>query len=222
MKRQIKNAIYAQLARSTKALCHPKRIEILDLLSQGEKTVEVIAKQTDLGLKNTSAQLKELKSALLIESRKDGKYVYYQLANRETNEFLFYLRKFSERQFSELQKIASKSFSSSEDVEALDQKQLFSKVKRGEVVLLDVRPTDEFQYAHLPFACSIPLNELSQQLKTLPKKKKIIVYCRGPYCFYAKDAVELLKKNGFIATHLRDGINDWESEGLPVIRTKVL
>jgi rhodanese-related sulfurtransferase len=220
MKRQIKDAIYEQLARSTKALCHPKRIEILDILSQGEKTVETLAEQAELGIKNASAQLKELKSALLVDSRKDGKHVYYRLRDQQTQALLLYLRKYSEHQFSELQKIASEAFASIDEMESLNRKQLFSKAKRGEVILLDVRPFDEFQHAHLPFALSVPLSELSQQMKTLPKDKEIIAYCRGPYCFFAKEAVDVLRRKGFRAQRLKDSISDWESQGLPVIRGK--
>lgn len=220
MKRQIKDAIYEQLARSTKALGHPKRIEILDLLSQGEKTVELIAEQAELGIKNASAQLKELKSALLVDSRKDGKHVYYRLANQQTADFLLYLRKYSEHQFSELQKIVDEAFSSNDEMESVNRKQLLSKVKRGEAILLDVRPADEYQNAHLPFAYSVPISELSAQMKTLPKDKDIIAYCRGPYCFFAKEAVDILRKKGFKAQRLKDSIHEWESHGLPVIRQK--
>jgi rhodanese-related sulfurtransferase len=220
MRRQAKDAIYKQLARSTKALCHPKRIEIIDILSQGEKTVETIAEQAGLGIKNTSAQLKELKSALLVDSRKNGKHVYYRLSNQQTQDLLLYLQKFSEQQFSELQKIVSEAFSSVDELESVNRRQLLSKAKRGEVILLDVRPFDEFQQAHLPFALSVPLSELTQQMKTLPKDKEVIAYCRGPYCFFAKEAVEVLRKKGFKAQRLKDSIAGWESQGLPVIRRK--
>lgn len=220
IKRNIKNAIYEQLARSTKALGHPKRIEILDLLSQVEKTVEQISQQAEMGIKNASAQLKELRSALLVDSRKDGKHIYYRLSNPQTNQLLHSIRKYSEQQFSELQKIATEAFASVDELESVDRKQLLSKARRGEVILLDVRPVEEFDQAHLPFAHSVPISELSQKMKTLPKSKEIIAYCRGPYCFFAKEAVETLRKKGFKAHRLKDSIADWESKGLSVIRRR--
>lgn len=220
MKKEVKTAIYEQLARATKAMSHPKRIEIMDLLSQGEKTVDTIADQADLGVKNASAQLKELKSALLVEFRKVGKHVFYRLANQQASDLLLYLRKHSEQQFVELQKIAAETFFVSDQLQSVNRKQLISRAKRGDVILLDVRPTDEYQSAHLPFARSVPISELLQKLKTIPKTKEIVAYCRGSYCFFAKEAVEILRKKGFKAYRLTDGVPEWESHGLPVIRTR--
>ncbi len=144
MKRQIKDALYEQFARSTKALSSPMRIEILDLLCQGEKTVEAIAEQANLGIKNASAQLKELKSALLVETRRNGKYVYYRISNNSVADFLLGLRTFSEKQFSEIQKIASASFKDIASMEPVNRKQLLAQVKKGEIILLDARPSDEY------------------------------------------------------------------------------
>lgn len=216
MNRQVKDALYEQFARTTKALSSPKRIEILDLLSQGEKTVETIAEQASLGIKNTSAQLKELKSALLVDSRRDGKYVFYRIASNAVAEFLLGLRNFGEKNFAEIQKIASKAFEDSVSMEPINRKQLLAQAKKGEVILLDVRPSDEFQHSHLPFAISVPISELHKELRNLPKNKEIVAYCRGPYCFFAKEAVELLRKKGFRASRLKDGIHEWASHGLPV------
>ncbi len=216
MKRQTKDALYEQLARTTKALSSPKRIEILDLLSQGEKTVETIAEQGDLRIKNASAQLKELKSALLVDSRRNGKYIYYRIANNLVADLLLGLRTFSESHFAEIQKIARDTFEDADSVEPVNRKQLLAQAKRGEVILLDVRPSDEFAYSHLPFAVSIPISNLQKELKNLPKNKEIVAYCRGPYCFFAREAVELLKKRGFKASSLKDSIHEWASHGLPI------
>ncbi len=216
MKRKIKDALYEQFSRTTKALSSPKRIEILDLLSQSEKTVEMVAEQTDLGIKNTSAQLKELKSALLVDTRRDGKYVYYRLASNSVANLLFNLRTFNERHFTEIQKIASQAFNDAGLIDAVNRKQLLAQAKKGDVILLDVRPSDEYTQAHLPYAISVPISDLKKELKNLPKNKEIVAYCRGPYCFFAKEAVELLTKKGFIASRLKDSVHEWASHGLPI------
>lgn len=216
MKRQIKDALYEQFARTTKALSSPKRIEILDLLNQGEKTVETLAEQANLGIKNASAQLKELKSALLVDSRRDGKYVYYRISNTSVADFMLGLRKFGEKHFAEVQKIASDAFDDSTSMEPVNRKQLLAQVKKGDVILLDVRPSDEYAKAHLPFAVSVPISELQKELKNLPKNKEIVAYCRGPYCFFAKEAVELLEKRGYKASRLKDSVHEWSTYGLPV------
>ncbi|MGZ3796103.1 MAG: ArsR/SmtB family transcription factor [Pseudobdellovibrionaceae bacterium] len=219
MKRQIKDNIYSSIAVITKALSSPKRIEVLDLLSQGDKSVEEIAEQADLGIKNASAQLKELKSARLLDSRKNGKYVYYFLADKSIAHFLIQLRSLSENRSIELQKITQEALSSHVDLVGVDRKSLMNKARKGEVILIDVRPSEEFHHGHLPFAQSVPLSELKKSLKSLPKEKEIIAYCRGPYCFYAKEAVEMLRSKGFNARRLKDSIYDWENHGLPIEKT---
>jgi rhodanese-related sulfurtransferase len=218
MKRQIKDAIYGHLASLTKALSSPKRIEIIDLLCQGEKTVEAVSEQAALGLKNTSAQLKELKSARLVESRKEGKYVYYRIADPSVAQFWTRLRTFGHDRISEIQQITEDAFAGPEALEQMNRKTLLAKAKRGDVVLIDVRPTDEYESGHIPFAISIPASDVSKHLKLLPKKKEIVAYCRGPYCFFAKEAVETLRKHGFKAFNLRDSVHDWSERGLPVER----
>lgn len=209
MKRKIKDDLYAQFSRITKALSHPKRLEIIDLLSQGEKSVESIAEQAELGIKNASAQLKELKSAQLVDSRKDGKYVYYFISDLEVINFWISLRGFSEKKFSEIQAITREVFSDESELEQVNKKTLLARAKRGDIVLLDVRPIDEFETGHIPYAISIPSNEISKRLKDLPKNKEIVAYCRGPYCFMAQEAVEALRKKGFKAFRLKASVHDW-------------
>ncbi len=219
MKRQIKDAIYGHLASLTKALSSPKRIEIIDLLCQGEKTVEAVSEQAHLGLKNASAQLKELKAARLVDSRKDGKYVYYRVADPSVAQFWIRLRTFGHDRVSEIQKITEDALSGPEVLEQMNRKTLLAKVKKGEVVLIDVRPTDEYEAGHLPFAISVPASEIPKHLKTLSKKKEVVAYCRGPYCFFAKEAVETLRKHGFKAFNLKDSVHDWSEHGLPIERS---
>jgi rhodanese-related sulfurtransferase len=216
VKRQIKDAIYGHLATIAKALSSPKRIEIIDLLCQGEKTVEAIAEHAALGLKNASAQLKELKAARLVESRKEGKYVFYRIADPSVAQFWIRLRTFGHERISEIQKITEDALGGPEVLEHMNRKTLLAKAKRGEIVLIDVRPTEEYESGHLPLAISIPVDEISRHLKLFPKRKEIVAYCRGPYCFLAKEAVELLRRHGFKAYQLKDSIHDWLGEGLPI------
>ncbi|MGZ3771004.1 MAG: ArsR/SmtB family transcription factor [Bdellovibrio sp.] len=211
MKRKFKNAVYEQLSRTSRALSHPKRIEILDLLSQGEKTVEAVAEELDLGIKNASAQLKELRQALLVDARRDGKFVYYRILNERVSSCLKFFKEFGEAHFADIQKLTEEAFGGDDDtVVAVDRKSLMNKVKGGDVILLDVRPRDEYDYAHIAHAISIPVNELNKRINELPKKKHIVAYCRGPYCFFAKEAVEILRKKGFKAHRLNEGVAEWE------------
>jgi rhodanese-related sulfurtransferase len=216
MKRQIKDSIYSQIADLSKAFASPKRLEILDLLAQGEKTVEQVSEQAGVGLKNASAQLQELKNAHLVESRREGKYVFYRLASMSVARFLISVRLFAEDRLSNLRQIVTDALSLPEELEAIDRKSLFKRAKQGEIVIIDVRPPDEFENAHLPFAQSVPMKKLNGHLKRLPKSKEIVAYCRGPYCFLAVEAVEILKKKGFKATHLKDSVHDWSAHGLPL------
>lgn len=216
MNREIKDAIYGQIAILTKVLSSPKRLEIIELLSQGEKSVEAVAEQADLGIKNSSAQLKELKSAGLVTSRRDGKFVYYRLKNDSINGLWQNLSKFAQAHLGELQKIMIASLSSTEALEHVSRKELFLRAKNNEIILIDVRPHDEFETAHLPFALSIPAGELSKHLRLLPKNKEIVAYCRGPYCFLAKEVVEILRRKGFKAKRLQDSVYEWKSYGLPL------
>ncbi|MGZ3793598.1 MAG: ArsR/SmtB family transcription factor [Bdellovibrio sp.] len=211
MKRKFKNAVYEQLSRTSRALSHPKRIEILDLLSQGEKTVEAVAEELDLGIKNASAQLKELRQALLVDARRDGKFVYYRILNERVAACLKFFKEFGEAHFADIQKLTEEAFGGDDDtVVAVDRKSLMDKVKGGDVILLDVRPRDEYDYAHIAHAISIPVNELNKRINELPKKKHIVAYCRGPYCFFAKEAVEILRKKGFKAHRISEGVAEWE------------
>ncbi|MGE3760515.1 MAG: ArsR/SmtB family transcription factor [Pseudobdellovibrionaceae bacterium] len=216
MRNEIKNQIYGHLSVVTKALSSPKRLEIIELLCQGEKTVETVAEQANLGVKNASAQLKELKLARLVDSRRDGKFVFYRLADNRVAKFWMELRSFAEERTAELQRIIEDVLSAPEALEKLNRKDLLSKARKGEILLIDVRPRDEFESAHIPFAVSVPADEISKHLKTFPKSKEIVAYCRGPYCLFAKEVVEKLRKAGFKATRLKDGVQEWALHGLPV------
>lgn len=218
----IKKQSYEQITRVTKAFSSPARLEIIDILSQGEKSVEVLSEQTGLGITNTSAQLKELKAALIVSSRKEGKFVYYRLTNMAVASLWVDIRKFSERHLLEMQKLSEEVFNGSEELNLLDRKELLTLARKGDAILLDVRPEDEFNSAHIPHAVSIPIAELRKQLQKLPKGKEIVAYCRGPYCVWAKEAADILRSHGFKARHIRDGVQDWAASGLPLKSEKAV
>lgn len=210
MPANIKKALYLQFARTTKALSSPVRLQIIDLLSQGPKSVEAIAQQLNLGVKNASAQLKELKSAELVGSRKEGKFVFYFIRDTEVINLWRSIRSFGVKRFSEVQKITEYVFKSPHELKGVNRKDLLARAKAGKIIILDVRPEDEYQTAHIPYAISIPSSEISKRINELPKDKDIVAYCRGPYCYFSKSAVETLRKKGFKAFQLNDSVHDWQ------------
>ncbi|MEP7102694.1 MAG: metalloregulator ArsR/SmtB family transcription factor [Burkholderiales bacterium] len=214
--RQIKNHLYEQVARIGKAVASPKRLELIELLCQGEKTVEVLAAQAEISIKLTSAHLKELRQARLVETRKDGKYVLYRLASTSVADLWVTLRSEAEERLVELQVALANLVEHRDDLTGFDRAALLKKAKAGEVLVLDVRPAEEFATAHLPYARSIPVDELKKRLAELPKDTPVVAYCRGPFCLMAKDAVELLRKKGYQVFHLTDGVAEWRARGLPV------
>ncbi|MEO8117809.1 MAG: metalloregulator ArsR/SmtB family transcription factor, partial [Rhodoferax sp.] len=200
--RAIKNNLYEQVARIGKAMASPKRLELIELLCQGEKTVEVLAAQAEISVKLASAHLKELRLARLVETRKDGKYVLYRLASNSVADLWVSLRAEAEERLVELQVALASIVAHGDDLESLDRDSILRKAQAGEVLVLDVRPLDEYASAHLPHARSLPLDELKKRLAELPKDMPVVAYCRGPFCLMARDAVELLKKIGYRAFHL--------------------
>jgi rhodanese-related sulfurtransferase len=214
--RAIKNHLYEQVARIGKAMASPKRLELIELLCQGEKTVEVLAAQAEISVKLASAHLKELRLARLVETRKDGKYVLYRLASNSVADLWVSLRAEAEERLVELQLALASIVANGDDLESLDRDSILRKAQAGEVLVLDVRPLDEYASAHLPHARSLPLDELKQRLAELPKDTPVVAYCRGPFCLMAKDAVELLQKKGYRAFHLTDGVAEWRAHGLPL------
>lgn len=214
--RQFKNHLYEQVARIGKAVASPKRLELIELLCQGEKTVEVLAAQAEISVKLASAHLKELRLAQLVETRKDGKYVAYRLASSSVADLWVTLRDEAEERLVELQVALASIVAYGNDLENLDRTALLKKARTGEILVLDVRPSEEYANGHLPHARSLPVAELKKRLAELPKGTPIVAYCRGPFCLMAKDAVELLQKKGYHATHLTDGVAEWRARGLPL------
>jgi rhodanese-related sulfurtransferase len=214
--RALKNHLYEQVARIGKAVASPKRLELIELLCQGEMSVETLAEKAEISVKLTSAHLKELRSACLVETRKDGKFVVYRLAATSVADLWVALRSEAEARLVELQMALSAIVEHSDELEGLDGKALLQKARAGEVVVLDVRPQAEFAAAHLPHARSVPVPELRKRLDELPKGTPVVAYCRGPFCLMAKDAVKLLRARGYRARHLTDGVAEWRARGLPI------
>jgi rhodanese-related sulfurtransferase/DNA-binding transcriptional ArsR family regulator len=216
--RQVKNHLYEQVARIGKALASPKRLELIELLCQGEKSVETLAAQTEMSVKLASAHLRELRLAQLVQTRKEGKYVMYQLAGPGVADLWVNLRSEAEERLVELQMALASLVEHKDGLEGLDRTAILKKARSGEVLVLDVRPADEFATAHLPHALSLPVGELKKRLAELPKDVPVVAYCRGPFCLLAKTAVELLRKKGYQAFHLADGVAEWRARGLPIER----
>lgn len=207
--RRIKDLLYEQVARIGKAASSPKRLELIELLCQGEKTVDALAHETAISMKLASAHLRELRAARLVETEKRGKYVIYRIANRAVADFWVGIRSLAEDRLVELRMVIEQMVSHPKELAPQDRDSLVRMARKGDVMVLDVRPSEEFLAAHLPFARSIPIAELKLRLSELPKGKTVVAYCRGPYCLMARDAVELLRKKGYEAVWLPEGVAEW-------------
>jgi rhodanese-related sulfurtransferase len=214
--RQIKDHLYEQVARIGRAVASPKRLELVELLCQGEKPVEMLAAQAEISVKLASAHLKALRLARLVDTRKEGKYVLYRLAHPNVAELWVTLRAAAEERLVELQIALAQIVADGHALEGIDRKDILKKAAAGEVLVLDVRPSAEYAAAHLPHARSLPLGELKKRVAELPRTTPVVAYCRGPFCLMARDAVELLRKKGYDAFHLTDGVAEWRARGLPV------
>lgn len=212
----LRSLLYEQVARIGKAIASPKRLELLDLLGQGEKTVETLAKDAHIGVKLASAHLKELRVARLVETRKDGKYVYYRLADPAVSAFWVQARTLAEQRLVELQAALREFLADPNGLAPVRREAMLDQARRGEVVVIDVRPKEEYRAGHLPFARSIPLPELQRELAALPAGKAVVAYCRGPFCMMAAKAVALLRQQGYSALRLDDGVAEWRLAGLPI------
>ena len=207
--RKIKDLLYEQVARIGKVFSSPKRLELIDLLCQGEKTVETLAREASISLKLASSHLRELRMAHLVETERQGKNIYYRLADKAVADLWVQVHTLAEERLIDLQLALQKIATLPDDLIPSDRESLIKAARKGEIVVLDVRPTEEYLNAHLPFARSIPLEELRKRLAELPKDRSIVAYCRGPYCLMAVDAVALLKQEGYSAIHLREGVAEW-------------
>ncbi len=217
-KRQFKDAAYEQLARIGKALSSPKRLELLDLLCQTERTVEALAEETAMSVANTSQHLQVLEAARLVRARKNGRFVLYSLADILVSDFFRSYRVLAEDRYAEIEQIRRRFLESQQELDAVDRETLMKRVQAGEVVVIDVRPPDEYMTGHIPGALGIPLERLKRALAKIPKKRDVVAYCRGPYCVLAVDAVRLMRSRGIRAFRLDASIHDWRARGLPVAK----
>lgn len=214
-KREFKDKAYSELAKVTRAMGNPRRMEIIDLLAQGPFSVEKIAGQTNLSIANASQHLQVLKAARLVEISRKGNFVFYQLASEKVFHAWRALRELGFAQNAEAEKLIRDYHKSSHQLEPVSMEELQEKIASRDVIVLDVRPNEEYQRGHIEQAVSIPIEELGRRMEELPKETEIIAYCRGPLCVYADEAVNLLKEKGFEANRLNEGYPDWKAMGFP-------
>ena len=214
--RDFKDRLYGQFARIGKALSSPHRLEILELLAQGERTVDSMATELGLSLANTSQHLQALRQAALVESRKDGLYVSYRLADPGVFELCTAIRAVAERRLADLERLVREHFGDRSDAEPVEMDELLKRARSKDIVVLDTRPATEYVAGHIAGAISVPVDDLQRRLRQLPKSKEYVAYCRGPYCVYADRAVEILRSHGRRARRLLEGFPEWRAAGLPV------
>jgi rhodanese-related sulfurtransferase/predicted transcriptional regulator len=219
--RAFKDRLYGQFARIGKGLASPHRLEFLELLAQGERTVDSLARETGLSLANASQHLLALRESGLVESRKQGLFVHYRLADPSVFELTRAMRIVAERRLAELDRLVREHFGDRSDPEPVEMRDLIERARSGKVVILDTRPANEYAAGHIAGALSVPVDELKERLAKLPKTKEYVAYCRGPYCVYADRAVEILRGSGRRARRLLDGFPEWKAAGLPVNQSSV-
>lgn len=211
-----KQQLFHHFARVAKGLAHPNRLELLEALAQGERSVDVLAQACRMPISNTSHHLQILRDSGLLVSRKEGLQVFYRLADDEVLRVLSGVRRVAEHQSAEVERIVREHFDKRDALSPVRRDELLKLVKKGEAMVIDVRPADEFSAGHIPGAVNVPLDSLPRQLKKLPKDQEIVAYCRGPYCLLAFEAVDRLRKKGFRARRLEDGFPEWKADSLPV------
>ena len=214
--RQFKDRLYGQFARIGKALGNPARLEVLELLAQSERTVDSLAAELGLSTANASQHLQVLRGAGLVETRREGLFIHYRLADDAIVSLSSALRTVAERRLAGLERLIRDEFKNRADAEPVGLEELLQRARRDDVVILDTRPTQEYRAGHIPGALSVPVDELKARLRKLPKSKEYVAYCRGPYCVYADRAVELLTASGRKARRLKEGFPEWKAAGFPV------
>jgi rhodanese-related sulfurtransferase/DNA-binding transcriptional ArsR family regulator len=218
--REAKDRLYEAFARTAKAAASPKRVELLELMAQGERTVEALAVATGMGVTNTSAHLQVLARSHLVVTRKEATKVFYRLAGDDVTAFVVALRDLARARLAEVEQVVRDYFATGDALELVGRDELVARASEGKVVILDVRPAEEFAAGHIPGALSVPLDQLDVALSRLPKRAEIVAYCRGPYCVLAPQAVQRLRANGYKARRLAEGLPEWRLAGLPVAAGK--
>ncbi len=211
--RRFKDALYEQFARVGKAVSAPKRLELLDLLCQGPRTVEALAEEAALSVANASQHLQVLRAARLVEAEKKGLYVEYRIGDERVCRFFHTLRGLAEGRIAEVEQVTRAYMTERGAMEPVGGGELLRRVRDGEVTVLDVRPAEEYRAGHIPGALSVPVTELKKRVAELPKNREIVAYCRGPYCVMAIEAVKVLRKRGFRAHRMEEGVVDWRARG---------
>lgn len=214
--RLLKDLLYEQVARIGKSLASPKRLELVELLAQGEKSVETLAAQAGLDMRLASAHLKALREARLVVPRREGKYIYYRLSGPDVSQLWVLMRETAEEHLLELRLALEQMTSQPDTLVSESRESLLEKARQGEIVVIDVRPVSEFNAGHLPHARSLPLDELERRLAELPMDRAIVAYCRGPFCLMSDEAVALLAAKGYRIRKIRDGVSEWQAAGFPV------
>jgi rhodanese-related sulfurtransferase/DNA-binding transcriptional ArsR family regulator len=216
--REFKDQLYDQFARIGKVLANPHRLELLDLLAQGERLVDDLAHEAEMELANASQHLQALRRARLVEVRRAGTAIYYRLADPRVVRLSRALREVAETRLAEIDRLTRIYLTDRDHLEAIDAATLVRRLRDEDVVLIDVRPPEEYRAGHLPGARSVPVAELAERLDELPRDRAIVAYCRGPYCVFADEAVTLLQARGYRAARLVEGLPEWQEAGLPVER----
>jgi rhodanese-related sulfurtransferase/DNA-binding MarR family transcriptional regulator len=218
--RAAKTALFDEFARAAKALANGRRLELLEVLANGERTVEALAGEAGLSVANTSQHLQVLRQAGLVSSRREGTSVYYRLAAPEVFELWRSLRTLASTRLAEVERLATAYLGARDQLEPVTREELARRLQDGDpLMVLDVRPAAEHAAGHLPGAVSIPVDELRRRLTELPADREIVAYCRGPYCAFAHEAVAVLREEGFTAKRLEDGLPEWQAAGLAVTRS---
>jgi rhodanese-related sulfurtransferase len=216
MSHAAKQRIYEQFARIGKALASPSRLELLDLLGQGERSVEMLARACELSVANASQHLQALYAARLVDSRREGQRVFYRLADPTVAALWQALRATAQKQLAEVDAVAREYLQGRDQFEPIGRSELLRRMKTDRVTLIDVRPVEEYEQAHLPGAISVPLSDVKAFARKAPRKKQVVAYCRGPYCVFALKAVAELQKRGLNAARFEDGVQEWSAAGLPL------
>ena len=214
--RLFKDKLFEQFARVGKALANPHRLEILDILAQGERTVEDLAREAGMSVANTSRHLQELRAARLVEVRREGLYGYYRLADERVFAAWRAIRDLGEARLAEIDRLVGSYLTYRDSLEAVCAEELLPKMREEGVEVLDVRPEDEYRAGHIPGARSVPVERMEAYLEEIPRDREVVAYCRGPYCVFSDEAVALLMSRGYRARRLREGLPDWRAAGLPV------
>src|SRR5712691_13328943 len=212
-----KRALFVEFAAVAKCLAHAHRLELVEQLAQGERSVEPLAERTGLSMANASQHLQQMRRAGIISARRDGKFVFYRLADESVLNLLAALRRIAERNSAEVERVVRTYFHDRDSLEAVSRDELLEQTRAGLVTVLDVRPPDEFALGHLPGAVNIPLRELEARLAEFDPAQEFVAYCRGPYCVLSYEAVAALRARGFKARRLEDGLPEWRAAGLPVV-----